>query len=1638
MVKPLNLTSHHMEILPPENLSIKRVKLKTRQLNANTSIRRSYIEHIVGQSREHIDLSEMKAIDSTESAPAVREVIMDTSIDRPFFRVRNHTKHHTINLTQKEETVSDLRDSQNKKQKGAAAVKGLPPNFNNTDHDLFDVVHKREADDDSENRTGSLDSYRSDDAASELDNYLDALTTMDSEIETDNEIKARPIPSFFSKEYNKMDSSVKEETAALDSEIESDNESKAKPTPNFFSKEANKMNSNVNEERATLNSEIETDHETRSKPTPTSFSKEYRMDSNANEERELLDEHLGLHMVRESSAQSSLSNERMSSPPNEHSSILADSTLFRGTQRAFSGVFTDPETSADEIHDTNFENKAYCEPLGKESSTNLVSEQMIPAPLSESRVASSSSCITDTTSQIYMGLHASPEGIQSGASNENASPVNTTGIEKSSMCFDGEHSPPVNSDVLVPVADTNVIFCCPDEEHGEVDKLMEDDFPNSSDGSKIPSVAENNKVNLGLISKDTEILSGALLQLGDADGPDLNLQMQDDLPLEKQMTLLCTEEPSTEGIVSMSSVSDSPQIIKAPNLEITSPICIDDSSPPLSMFNEEKLHGSLFQGCVDSGGSTLLGKSPPIPPLDGSSSISEPDDLSGPVNNSLLSDEKFECARTLTDPEDVADFAVNEVTSPEDADNFAENEVIASGIPSPGPSFDMKVPQESCTSDQAEFRREDELPNNLKVLPGVSGNNTRDSFLVNETKESPSATGEAPAESSSPYSMSEYTKVNEVSYGTMHKEDFSSNRIVVEEDHVSSDLVSEQQELDVTEASSPKNLIDLDVWQVPDGATSQGEHVVNAGPQDSAAAGYVLDSSSVPDCGELNHVHCVEQFELAQEDLSLTDGSRAAISFVEMGGEKLVSPEPKNKSASVDSVVEHYLGNIEASNSEDMTGADGQLTSKLASPGKEEAKAVNDLGDPNSAESIHDSCDNREMKLIISVPCQEDQKMVVSLRNSRTEERLLESSDASDIETVKHAEVTMHPFEVNEDDERPSENQISQPLASYEPCQGANGDVLLSNDVITEISSPVKEVFNSRSSDESSEISSLQYFGKLNLSDTQFEIEHSHGKDGKDTETWPLVPETARDSIEAVSSYESDIPSAHASSLNQQEAEAGSFFPSSYGIPASSSISSVSLASLQSFPGLNSFGTAVVQQESSELPPDKDPPLPPLPPLQWRMGKLRSSSIMSNGEMVGPQNGLNSLTGEIAGPRSGLNSLTTLPLYHLGGSVVMGGAEMQQANPFLQVEIHPSDHDQFGNQTLVKERRNSFQSSALVPAMEDKKCEEDMITLDVEMTNLPANSTVVSHVEEDQQKNESCQEALVGEVPQLLNPLTSLLELEDEKSQHFHAVHEGESVEPPKSSASQPTSVSRESLQEKVALETPMVHSSNPFLSSTSTEGEPYRYDYGAAENRMVPHLNTPDPLSMAEIAPRDFLISQGDNMQTFESLTLPAAENEKPNGRPHTLLNRPRDPLIEAVAAHDKSTLRRVSEMVLPLAKPESERNTLLEQIRNKSFSLKPATVSKPHIKGPSTNLKVAAILERANAIRQHCVKPFCNRHLLEATKMMMGIVGVIHEPCNPKASSIGFLASMQPCSGLHISEQIKAEAASEKSLMSRRRHHR
>lgn len=97
-----------------------------------------------------------------------------------------------------------------------------------------------------------------------------------------------------------------------------------------------------------------------------------------------------------------------------------------------------------------------------------------------------------------------------------------------------------------------------------------------------------------------------------------------------------------------------------------------------------------------------------------------------------------------------------------------------------------------------------------------------------------------------------------------------------------------------------------------------------------------------------------------------------------------------------------------------------------------------------------------------------------------------------------------------------------------------------------------------------------------------------------------------------------------------------------------------------------------------------------------------------------------------------------------------------------------------------------------------------------------------------------------------------------------------------------------------------------------------------------------------------------------------PAVEDGVANGSRTMKLPRTCNPVIGSVAALDKNRLRKVTELARPQIGKQDERNAMLDQIRAKSFNLKPTSISRPSIQGPNTNLNVAAILEKANAIRQ------------------------------------------------------------------------
>ncbi|XP_027334638.1 protein SCAR2-like isoform X2 [Abrus precatorius] len=175
---------------------------------------------------------------------------------------------------------------------------------------------------------------------------------------------------------------------------------------------------------------------------------------------------------------------------------------------------------------------------------------------------------------------------------------------------------------------------------------------------------------------------------------------------------------------------------------------------------------------------------------------------------------------------------------------------------------------------------------------------------------------------------------------------------------------------------------------------------------------------------------------------------------------------------------------------------------------------------------------------------------------------------------------------------------------------------------------------------------------------------------------------------------------------------------------------------------------------------------------------------------------------------------------------------------------------------------------------------------------------------------------------------------------------------------------------ESISSQEKLTQLPSQLMSETSSEvkAAPQSINNVEREQGCLP-VSLMSPSNMESMEPNQSVLPFEGEMVTYLDTSAQTSdiESERTNGKPKNKLPRPRNPLIDAVAAHDKSKLRKVTERVMPQIVPKvDERDSLLEQIRTKSFNLKPAGSTRPSIQGPRTNLKLAAILEKANAIRQ------------------------------------------------------------------------
>ncbi|XP_059668102.1 protein SCAR2 [Cornus florida] len=342
--------------------------------------------------------------------------------------------------------------------------------------------------------------------------------------------------------------------------------------------------------------------------------------------------------------------------------------------------------------------------------------------------------------------------------------------------------------------------------------------------------------------------------------------------------------------------------------------------------------------------------------------------------------------------------------------------------------------------------------------------------------------------------------------------------------------------------------------------------------------------------------------------------------------------------------------------------------------------------------------------------------------------------------------------------------------------------------------------------------------------------------------------------------------------------------------------------------------------EANQINLEEMPPLPPLPPVQWRTGKTQHASQASERDLV--QNNMEPFPTSLPS--------TAYEKVQLGYPAVKGEIT-QPSNPFSPLSAAKDENSQHVYENLAGTMAHSNPFSFQVP-------------------------TIVDH-------GNSHDDIHTSGRTQSMNPFLMLPSIYDERTQRGFLGLEGATVQPSLNPFSTVTSVE----------DTASTHASRSLQEKLIQPLDQLAPETGSCVISNVKVMNPPDtavpPPATEEEQPHHVFQTSERETSWSSSISIPltASEDGKANENRPIKLPRPRNPLIDAVAAHGKSKLRKVTERVRPQVEQKvDERDSLLEQIRTKSFNLKPAVVTRPSIQGPKTNLKVAAILEKANAIRQ------------------------------------------------------------------------
>ncbi|PPR85534.1 hypothetical protein GOBAR_AA35156 [Gossypium barbadense] len=443
-----------------------------------------------------------------------------------------------------------------------------------------------------------------------------------------------------------------------------------------------------------------------------------------------------------------------------------------------------------------------------------------------------------------------------------------------------------------------------------------------------------------------------------------------------------------------------------------------------------------------------------------------------------------------------------------------------------------------------------------------------------------------------------------------------------------------------------------------------------------------------------------------------------------------------------------------------------------------------------------------------------------------------------------------------------------------------------------------------------------------------------------------------------------------------------------------------------------------LQPEATKAIMEEMPPLPPLPPMQWRIGRVQHVSTAPQRELVEhgqrsfpmmPQSGTGEETQiDLPTLEQGFEQSRNPLLPLVDGEERSGNVSDQLAADFMQpspFSMHLATMDSNGNSQysgICSDRAHSNPFLTL-PTTSNENLEYGSLAIEGERVEssfslpMPPTDATCGHIPVSlPEKEANCPSQFV------LDTSSEGRTFQDPK-QNFDQEHGNPpdvSVPiPTKKEEQVPTKVA-EDLPTKVEELFPTKVDEHPQHGLEASEGEKVQISNAIVQHGLAATDGETSQLTNTTLE-HDLPTSEGEAACPSNTLGLiQVSEEGNSNGNPPVKLPRPRNPLIDAVAAHDKSKMKKATERIRPPTIPKvDERDSLLEQIRTKSFNLKPAAMTRPSVQGPKTNIRVAAILEKANAIRQvfslnAIVRGGRDAALVRGAEYMRKIMGTLHCP--------------------------------------------